>query len=204
MPPVPLAAPPKPASFSWIFCWSACWAATVGCSPAWASIAAFKSLPLNLTLSATSCPWSFVVPCTCTGSPGIRDVTAICFLRAFKTPCTSSTSVVGVSKTTSLGVSTVCRVMVAPLRPLITPWTVWACIAALPATVIIKAARMAGIVETGLNPKLIFIGFLILMRCLLHALRYLPINDDRDTGKTTRESANVWQVAAIDERSTRR
>ena len=28
---------------------------------------------------------------------------AICFLRALKTPCTSSTSVVGVSKTTSLG-----------------------------------------------------------------------------------------------------
>ena len=96
-------------------------------------MAAFKSLPLNLTLSATSWPWSFVVPCTCTGRPGIRDVMAICFFRAFKTPCTSSTSVVGVSNTTSLGVSTVCSVMVAPLRPLITPWTVWPCIAALPA-----------------------------------------------------------------------
>jgi hypothetical protein len=63
---------------------------------------------------------------------------------------------------------------------------------------------MAGIVETGLTRKLIFIGFLILMRCLLHALRYLPINADSDTGKTTRGGPNVWQVAAIDARSTRR
>jgi hypothetical protein len=59
---------------------------------------------------------------------------------------------------------------VAPLRPLITPWTVWPCIAALPATLIIKAARMAGMVETDLTRKLIVIVFLILMRCLLHAL----------------------------------
>ena len=83
---------------------------------------------------------------------------------------------------------------VAPLRPLITPWTLWPCIVALPATVIIKAARTAGIVETGLTRNLIFIGFLILMRYLLHALRYLPISGDGDTGKTTRQSPNVWQV----------
>jgi hypothetical protein len=39
--------------------------------------------------------------------------------------------------------------------------------------------------------KLVFMGFLILMRCLVHALRYLAILGGRDTGKTTRESTKL-------------
>ena len=68
-------------------------------------MAALRSEPLNLTLSATNWFCAFVLPLTCTGRPGMSAVIGICFVRPWKTPSISPTSVVSVRRTVVSGES---------------------------------------------------------------------------------------------------
>jgi hypothetical protein len=85
---------------------------------------------LDVTLSATSWWWSLMVPLTSTDNPGTRAVMLRCFLR--KSPSGSFTCVVGVRTTVTVSPPCVRTVIVAPLRPLITPFTWLLCAVAMP------------------------------------------------------------------------
>lgn len=139
--------------------------------PQWPSkrkVGRFQIRTFELDAIGHHLSWAFGDPSTCTAWPGIRDVMAICFFRAFKRPCTPSTSVPGVSKTTSLGVSIVFGVMVAPLHRLITPWIFWSWTATSLAEIIVNGTRIAGKVKMHIARQLIFHAPPQFLRTVIH------------------------------------